>query len=85
MTVDVGEPQGLLYLLTVGREKELVLRLHGPAPTLDEMSEWMREATIRALTVSRHGDDATSTLLVNFGHVVGARLAPYSDSRSGSF
>ncbi len=85
MSADLDVPQGLLYLLTVGREKELVLRLHGPVPTIGEMSEWMHEATVRALTVSRHGDEGTSTLLVNFGHVVGARTAPYSDSRSGSF
>jgi hypothetical protein len=85
VNADVDAPQGLLYLLTIGREKELVLRLHGSVPTVDEMSEWMREATIRPLTVSRHGDDETSTLLLNFGHVVGARVAPFSDSRSSSF
>ncbi len=85
MTGHTDHPVGLLYLLTVGREKELVLRLHGSAPTVDELSEWMREATVRALTVSRYGDEETSTLLVNFGQVVGARVAPYSDTRSGSF
>lgn len=78
-------PAGLLYLLTVGKEKELVLQLHGPMPTIDEISGWMREATVRALTLSRHGDEQPSTLVVNFGHVVGARIAPYSDARSGSF
>jgi hypothetical protein len=85
VSAELDPPQRLLYLLTIGREKELVLRLHGPLPTIDEMSEWMHEAAVRALTVSRHGDDQTSTLLVNFGHVVGARVAPYSDSRSSSF
>jgi hypothetical protein len=62
MPTDV--PTGLLYVLTVGREKELVLR---------------------ELTVSRYSDDETSTLVLNFAHVVGARIAPYSDSRSASF
>jgi hypothetical protein len=78
-------PAGLLYLLTVGKEKELVLQLHGSLPTVDEIAGWMREATVRELTVSRQGDEQPGTLVVNFGHVVGARVAPYSDTRSGSF
>jgi hypothetical protein len=78
-------PVGLLYLLTIGREKELVLRLHGSAPTTDDLLDWMREGTVRELTVSRYGDTTTSTLVLNFGNVVGARIAPYSESRSGSF
>jgi hypothetical protein len=83
MTTDI--PSGLLYVLTVGREKELVLRVHGPAPTTDDLFAWMRDATVRTLTVSRHGDDETSMLVLNFGHVVGARIAPYTETRSGSF
>jgi hypothetical protein len=71
-------PAGLLYILTVGREKELV-------PTIEDLSAWMHGGTVRALTVSRFGDEETSTLVVNFEHVVAARIAPYSDSRSGSF
>ena len=78
-------PSGLLYVLTVGREKELVLRIHGRTPSTQDLFAWMRDATVRELTVSRHGDDETSTLVLNFGHVVGARVAPYSDTRSGSF
>jgi hypothetical protein len=78
-------PVGLLYVLTVGREKELVLRLHGSVPTTEDLSHWMRDGTVRSLTVSRYGDEETSVLVLNFGHVVGARVAPYSDSRSGSF
>jgi hypothetical protein len=45
----------------------------------------MREGTVRALTVSRHSDEKTSTLVVNFAHVVGARIAPHSETRSSSF
>jgi hypothetical protein len=85
MSGGVDTPVGLLYLLTVGREKELVLRIHGSVPTAEEMSAWMHDATVRALTVSRYGDQETSTLVVNFGHVVGARIAPYSEARTGSF
>ncbi|MEH1127964.1 hypothetical protein [Micromonospora sp. CPCC 206061] len=83
MNTDV--PTSLLYLLTVGRDKELVLRLHDDAVTTETLAAWMRERAVRALTVSRLGDDATSTLLINFGHIVGARLATYSDTRTGSF
>jgi hypothetical protein len=83
MTTEV--PAGLLYLLTVGREKELVLRIHGTAPTDDELFAWVRDGTVRALTVSRYSDEETSTLILNFGHVVGARIAPYSENRSTSF
>jgi hypothetical protein len=78
-------PAGLLYLLTVGKEKELVLQLHGSLPTADDIAGWMRDATVRELTVSRPGDEKADTFVVNFGHVVGARIAPYSDTRTGSF
>lgn len=78
-------PVGLLYVLPVGRDKELVLRLHGAAPTTEDLFHWMCDGTVRALTVSRHGDEQTSTLVLNFGHVVAARIAPYTESRSGSF
>ena len=78
-------PVGLLYILPVGREKELVLRLHGSVPTAEDLFHWMRDGTVRALTVSRYGDQETSTLVLNFGHIVGARIAPFSEGRSGSF
>jgi hypothetical protein len=83
MSIEV--PAGLLYVLTVGREKELVLRIHGTAPTDDELFAWMRDGAVRALIVSRYSDEETSTLILNFGHVVGARIAPYSETRSTSF
>jgi hypothetical protein len=78
-------PTGLLYVLTVGREKELVLRVHGPAPSADELFAWMRDGTVRSLIVSRYSDEETSTLVLNFAHVVGARIAPYTETRSSSF
>jgi hypothetical protein len=79
------QPVYLLYLLTVGRDKELVLRVHSAPPTLEDIAAWMHDATVRPLTVSRFGDEETSILMINFGHVVGARLAPYSETRTGSF
>jgi hypothetical protein len=78
-------PSCLLYLLTVGREHELVLRVFGPAPTEDDLLSWMRDGGVRPLRVSRHGDAETFTFMVNFSHVVGARIAPYSDSHTASF
>jgi hypothetical protein len=45
----------------------------------------MREGTVRGLRVSRHGERETFTFVVNFAHVVGARVAAYSDSRTSSF
>jgi len=79
-------PSGLLYVLTVGREKELVLRVHGTVPTSEDLLSWIREGAVRALTVSRHhSDEETSTLVLNFAHVIGARIAPYSETRSGSY
>lgn len=83
MTTDT--PICLLYLLTVGRDKELVLRLHQDAVTIEMVATWMHDHAVRALTVSRLGDPETSTLLINFGHIVGARLAPYSETRTSSF
>jgi hypothetical protein len=85
MTDTSASPVGLLYLLTVGREKELVLEIHGSAPTADELSSWMSQGAVRSLTVSRHGAEERSTFVVNFAHVVGARIAQYSEGRSGSF
>jgi hypothetical protein len=81
----MDDPTCLLYLLTVGREKELVLRVHGAELSIEQLSAWMTEESVHPLTVSRFGDEQTATLLLNFRHVVGARLAPYSDTRTGSF
>ena len=78
-------PSCLLYLLTVGREHELVLRVFGSAPTEDDVMSWLRDATVRALRVSRHRDQETFTFMVNFGQVIGARIAPYSESHTASF
>lgn len=83
--MNTDTPTCLLYLLTVGRDKELVLRLHDDAVTVEALKAWMYDHSVRALTVSRFGDHETSTLLINFGHIIGARLAPYSDTRTGSF
>lgn len=80
----VDAPAGLLYLLTMGSDKELMLRIHGSVPTTDEISAWMRSGSVRQLTVSRRGGEP-HLFLVNFGHVVGARIAPFTEGRSGSF
>jgi hypothetical protein len=78
-------PSCLLYLLTVGREHELVLRVLGPAPTEDEVMSWMRGGEVRPLRVSPHRDAEAFTFMVNFRQVIGARIAAYSDSHTASF
>jgi hypothetical protein len=81
-----GEPPScLLYLLTTGREHEFVLRLSGPVPTEDELMSWMQGGAVRPLCVSAHRDSEAFTFIVNFAHVVGARIAPYSDTHTASF
>lgn len=75
----------LLYLLTTGREHELVLRVSGPVPTDDELMSWMRDGAVRPLLVSSRRDTEAFTFVVNFAHVVAARIAPYSDSQTASF
>jgi hypothetical protein len=83
MTTD--RPSALLYLLSVGREKELALQVHDQVPNDDELANWMRDGTIARLQVSSHGEPQKFTLVVNFTHVVAARLAPYGAARSASF
>jgi hypothetical protein len=83
MTAD--RPISLLYLLSVGKEKELALQVHGQVPNDDELAAWMRDGTIARLKVSSHGEHESFTLLVNFGLIVAARHAPYGAARSASF
>jgi hypothetical protein len=59
--------------------------VHGQEPTEDEIVAWMQKGTVVRLTLSSHGEHDTFTFTVNFSHIVGARLAPYSTSRSASF
>jgi hypothetical protein len=40
---------------------------------------------VRGLLVAHEGDTETFTFIVNFGHVVAARVAPYSVTRTSSF
>ncbi|MEU6414240.1 hypothetical protein [Microbispora sp. NPDC046933] len=80
-----GAPAGLLYLLSVGKEKELILRVHGTMPTAEELVEWMKQGSVVSLQISHEGEAGTFTYVVNFGHVVAARLAPYTTTRISSF
>jgi len=78
-------PACLLYLLSVGKEQELVLQVYGPAPSEDDLADWMRDGVVRSLQVSRQRDAEIFTFIVNFGHIVGARVSPFSSSRTSSF
>src|SRR5258705_8465178 len=57
-------PTCLLYLLSAGREHELVLRLFGAAPTEDDIVSWMRDGAVQRLHVSRHGEGEAFTFVV---------------------
>jgi hypothetical protein len=63
------EPTALLYVLAAAREEELMLRIHDSPPSNEDLAAWMRDRTVRS-----------STVLLNFADVVGARIAPYSGS-----
>jgi hypothetical protein len=78
-------PAGLLYLLSVGKEREVILRLHGKLPTAEQLVAWMQKGAIVPLEVSHEGEHGTFTYVVNFTHVVAARLAPYTTARSVTF
>jgi hypothetical protein len=83
MTMD--DPSGLLYLLSVGKEKELILRVHGTMPTAEDLVTWMEQGRVVSLQISHEGELGTFTYAVNFTHVVAARLAPYTTTRISSF
>ncbi|MEU8196472.1 hypothetical protein AB0C10_22090 [Microbispora amethystogenes] len=83
MTIDA--PTGLLYLLSVGKEKELILRVHGTMPTAERLVSWMEQGAVVSLQVSHEGEPDTFTYVVNFRHVVAARCAPYARTRTSSF
>ena len=85
MPVPETQPTCLLYLLAVGKEHEVVLPLCEPEPSDDDLVLWMRDRVVRGLRVTRHSGDDAFTFVVNFAHVVGARVAPYSETRSYSF
>ncbi|GGO16108.1 hypothetical protein GCM10010116_32460 [Microbispora rosea subsp. aerata] len=83
MTMDA--PSGLLYLLSVGKEKELILRVHGAMPGVEILAGWMEQGTVVSLQISHEGQPGTFTYVVNFRHVVAARFAPYASTRISSF
>jgi hypothetical protein len=78
-------PSGLLYLLSVGKEKELILQIHGPMPTVEQLLGWMEQSKVVPLQVSHENEQETFTYMVNFTHVVAARLASYTTGRTGTF
>jgi len=80
-----GTPACLLYLLSVGKEHELVLQVYDPAPSEEDLANWMRDGTLRSLRVSRQREPEAFNFIVNFRHIVGARVAPYSSTRASSF
>jgi len=80
-----NDPAALLYLLSVGKEKELILRLHGTPPSTEQLLTWMERGSVVTLEVSHPGEPDTFRYVINFSHVVGARLSPYTTARLSTF
>jgi hypothetical protein len=78
-------PAGLLYLLSVGKEKELILRIHGTVPTAEQLVTWMEKGAVVPLEVSHEGERETFTYVVNFKHVLAARFSSYTTARTVTF
>jgi hypothetical protein len=78
-------PACLLYLLSVGKEHELALQVYGPAPTEEDVAAWMRDGAVRSMQVSRQREPEVFTFIVNFRHIVAARVSPFSNARTSSF
>jgi hypothetical protein len=69
-----SRPTGELHLRVVGQTTEWNLLLHGEPPTEDELTSWMQEGMVIRVLVAEQGSNEPYTLLVNFTHVVSARV-----------
>jgi hypothetical protein len=71
-----SKPTGELHLRMVGQTTDWRLLVHGESPTEDELASWMQEGMVARILVAEQGSNEPHTLLVNFSHVVSARLFP---------
>jgi hypothetical protein len=77
-------PLCLLYLLIVGKENELTLRVHDQLLDDGQLTEWMRAREVVRLRASHFDEAAPFILQVNFAHVVTARIAATGVSGSAT-
>jgi hypothetical protein len=82
---DDAEPSCLLYLLPAGRDRELVLTVHGLTPSTGDLASWLRSRSVVSLTASREGVDGTFPVTVDFAHVLLVRTAPPTLTRHSTF
>ncbi|MEU8039454.1 hypothetical protein [Streptosporangium sp. NPDC049078] len=75
------EPTCELHLRIFGQPHDLMLRLHGPEPTEDELMGWMRDGSVIRLKVTETAGRTPHTMLVNFSSVVFAWICPYQSGR----
>ena len=75
MTSDF-KPTGELHLRTTGHTTDWTLLLVGDPPTEDDIATWMQDGAVTPIQVAEPGTHEPHTLLVNFAHVVAARLLP---------
>lgn len=71
-----SQPTGELHLRVAGRSSDWTLILHGEPPNEDQVASWMQEGMVARVLVAEQGTAEPYTLLVNFAHVVSARLVP---------
>ncbi|WP_067185067.1 hypothetical protein [Microtetraspora niveoalba] len=79
------EPTCELHLRMVGQLHDLVLRVHKPPLTEDEVARWMQSGAVVRLEVSEMGTQVAHSMLVNFGNVGFAWLLPYRAGRGLNF
>lgn len=76
MTSDF-RPTGELHLRMAGHTTDWTLFLvDDDPPTEDDVASWMQDGRVAPIQVAEPGTHEPHTLLVNFSHVVAARLLP---------
>lgn len=70
------KPTCELHLRLAGQPHELTLRVHGDAPTEEDVAAWMQEGVVVRLMVTQTAGQQPHSMLVNFGQVVFAWLQP---------
>ncbi|WP_037599784.1 hypothetical protein [Streptacidiphilus rugosus] len=79
------EPSCLLYLLPAGRDREVILTLHGPVPGPQDLASWLQRRSVVTLTASREGVEGTFAVTVDFGHVLLVRTTAPTLTRHATF
>jgi hypothetical protein len=68
-----------------GQTTDWKLLVYGAPPSDDELASWMQDGRVSPLLIAEQGSNEPYTLLVNFSHVVAARMFPVKHGRGVSF